>query len=36
MNLIVGLMRRAGTYDEKALAPAVVAVPGKMQVTNCR
>jgi hypothetical protein len=36
MNLIVGLMRRSGTYDEKALAPAPVVVPGKMQVTNCR
>jgi len=35
MNLIVATLRRAGSYDEKALAPLVAPATGKMRVTNC-
>jgi len=35
MNLIVTTLQRAGTYDEKVLAPLVAPASGKMHVTNC-
>jgi len=35
MNLIVTTLRRAGSYDEKALAPLVAPATGKLPVTNC-
>jgi len=35
MNLIVTTLQRAGTYDEKVLAPLITPASGKMHVTNC-
>jgi len=35
MNLIVTTLQRAGTYDEKVLAPLIAAASGKMHVINC-
>jgi tetratricopeptide (TPR) repeat protein len=35
MNLIVTTLQRAGTYDEKVLAPLVAPASGQMHVTNC-
>ena len=35
MNLIVTTLQRAGTYDEKVLAPLIAPASGKMHVTNC-
>jgi tetratricopeptide (TPR) repeat protein len=35
MGLIVATLRRAGTYDEKVLAPLIAPAAGKMRVTNC-
>jgi tetratricopeptide (TPR) repeat protein len=35
MNLIVATLQRAGTYDEKVLAPLVAPANGKMHVTSC-
>jgi len=35
MNLIVTTLQRAGTYDEKVLAPLIAPAAGKMHVTNC-
>ena len=38
MNLIVATLQRAGTYDEKVLAPLVAPATGKsgtMRVSNC-
>jgi hypothetical protein len=35
MGLIVATLRRAGTYDQKVLAPLVAPASGKMRVTNC-
>jgi len=35
MNLIVTTLQRAGTYDEKVLAPLIVPAGGKMHVTSC-
>ena len=35
MNLIVTTLQRAGTYDEKVLAPLIVPGNGKMHVTSC-
>ncbi len=35
MNLIVTTLQRAGSYDEKVLAPLIAPASGKMHVTNC-
>jgi tetratricopeptide (TPR) repeat protein len=35
MNLIVTTLQRAGTYDDKVLAPLVAPANGKMHVTSC-
>ena len=35
MNLIVATLHRAGTYDEKVLAPLIVPGSGKLRVLNC-
>jgi tetratricopeptide (TPR) repeat protein len=35
MNLIVTTLQRAGTYDEKVLAPLIAPAGGKMHVTSC-
>ena len=38
MNLIVTTLQRAGTYDDKALAPLIAPngkMNGKMHVTSC-
>jgi tetratricopeptide (TPR) repeat protein len=35
MNLIVTTLQRAGTYDEKILAPLIAPASGKMHVINC-
>jgi tetratricopeptide (TPR) repeat protein len=35
MNLIVTTLQRAGTYDDKVLAPLITPANGKMHVTNC-
>jgi tetratricopeptide (TPR) repeat protein len=35
MNLIVTTLQRAGTYDEKVLAPLIAPANGKMHVINC-
>lgn len=35
MSLIVATLHRAGTYDDKVLAPFIPPPSGKMRVTNC-
>jgi tetratricopeptide (TPR) repeat protein len=35
MNLIVTTLQRAGTYDDKALAPLIAPPNGKLHVTSC-
>jgi tetratricopeptide (TPR) repeat protein len=35
MNLIVTTLQRAGTYDDKVLAPLIAPANGKMHVTSC-
>ena len=35
MKLIVTTLQRAGTYDEKVLAPLIAPASGKMHVINC-
>jgi Tetratricopeptide repeat len=35
MGLIAATLKRAGTYDEKVLAPLIAPASGKMRVTRC-